>query len=67
MEKLLLTPSEAADLLGVGRSKVYRLLATGELPGIRVGHAVRVPLEDLRRWVRDRSGAEGCESGQHVG
>lgn len=55
MEKLLLKPTEAADLIGVGRSKVYALLADGTLPSVRVGGSVRVPTEALRRWVTERS------------
>lgn len=55
MDKLLLRPTEAAELLGVGRSKIYALLASGEVPGVRVGHSVRVPLEALRRWVANRA------------
>jgi hypothetical protein len=31
MDKLLLTPTEAASALGIGRSKVYELLQTGQL------------------------------------
>ena len=55
MERLLLRPSEAAELLGIGRSKVYALLAARELPAVRVGHSLRVPLEALQRWVASRT------------
>ncbi len=55
MDKLLLKPAEAAEALGVGRSKIYALLAAGELPVVRVGHSVRVPHEALRRWVMERA------------
>ena len=51
MEKLLLRPAEAAEVLGVGRSKLYALLARGALPSVRVGHSVRVPADALRKWV----------------
>lgn len=61
VEKLLLRPGEAAEMLGVGRSKVYALLAAGELPGVRVGHSVRVPLEELRKWVDEHSRGAGGE------
>jgi len=55
MEKLLLRPTEAAEVLGLGRSKVYELLAAGTLPAIRVGGPIRVPAEALRRWVSERA------------
>lgn len=57
MEKLLLRPLEAAQAIGIGRSKVYELLASGELPSIRIGGSVRVPLDALRAWI-DRQLAE---------
>ena len=37
MDRLLLRPAEAAEAIGIGRSKVYELLASGDLPSIRVG------------------------------
>jgi len=55
MERLLLRPSEAAQVIGVSRSKVYELLSEGVLPAIRLGRVVRVPLEALRRWVAERT------------
>ena len=39
MTKLLLTPAEAAEQLGVGRSTLYELLASGELESICIGRA----------------------------
>jgi len=51
MERLLLRPVEAAEMIGIGRSKVYELLASGELPSIRVGASVRVPVDALREWI----------------
>lgn len=51
MDKLLLRPLEVAEALGIGRSKVYELLAAGALPVIRVGRSVRVPAIAVSRWV----------------
>jgi excisionase family DNA binding protein len=51
MERLLLRPVEAAEMIGVGRSKVYELLASGHLPSIRIGGSVRVPVDALRAWI----------------
>jgi excisionase family DNA binding protein len=53
-QKLLVRPSEAAELLGIGRSKVYQLLADGTLPSVRIGKSVRVPVEKLRGWVESQ-------------
>jgi excisionase family DNA binding protein len=51
MDKLLLTPTEAAALLGIGRSKVYELLKTGQLPSVRIGTCRRVPAEAVQKFV----------------
>lgn len=55
MEKLLLRPAEAAEVLGIGRSKLYELISTGALPSIRVGHSRRIPIESLRRWIAEQA------------
>jgi len=56
MERLLLRPVEAAEAIGIGRSKVYELLASGELPSIRIGGSVRVPVDALRAWIARQLG-----------
>ena len=40
---LLLHATEVAKLLGLGRSKVYEMMAARELPVVKIGTAVRVP------------------------
>jgi excisionase family DNA binding protein len=64
MEKLLLRPIEAADAIGVGRSQIYQLLKSGQLPSVRIGKSVRVPVNSLRDWIeRNRVGdAVDCRS-----
>ena len=62
MDKLLLRPTEAAEAIGIGRSKVYELLASGELPSIRIGCSVRVPVDALRAWIDRQLGTR--ETGQ---
>jgi excisionase family DNA binding protein len=50
--RLLLRPSEAAELLGLGRSKTYELIASGAIPSVRLGpRCVRVPAELLEKWL----------------
>lgn len=61
MERLLLRPAEAAELLGLGRSTVYELLSAGSLPAIRVGSSVRIPAAALRQWVEQRLRASESE------
>ncbi len=53
-QKLLLTISEAAYRLGMGRSFVYELVMRGEIPSIRLGRARRIPLASLEQFVASR-------------
>ena len=59
--KLLLTPEETADALGIGRSKVYELLRTGALESVKVGRCRRIPVAAAEAYVaRLRSGDEAA-------
>ena len=51
VDRLLLRPSEAAETLGIGRSKTYELISSGAIPSIRIGGSVRVPVDALCAWV----------------
>jgi excisionase family DNA binding protein len=51
MEKLLLTPEDAADLLSIGRSKLYELLGDGRLTSVRIDGSRRVPMSALIEFV----------------
>jgi excisionase family DNA binding protein len=62
-ERLLLRPAECADAIGVSRSKTYDLIATGEIPSIRVGGSVRVPVAELREWIGRRLADEVAARG----
>ena len=39
---ILVTPEEAAKALRLGRSKVYELMASGELESVRIGRSRRI-------------------------
>ena len=52
LPKLLLTPEEAAHVLGIGRTKLYQLLADGQLPSVRIGGSRRVSADALTRFVQ---------------
>ena len=43
----LLTVVEAAEHLRVSRSKLYELLAAGELPSVRIGRTRRIAMSAL--------------------
>lgn len=52
--RLAYSPEEAAYRLGIGRSTLFGLLASGDLDSIRVGRRRLVPDEALRRFIADR-------------
>ena len=50
----LLKPAEVAAALSVSKSRVYSMLASGQLPVVRIGRSVRCPSQDLGAWIRSR-------------
>ncbi len=51
MDKLTYTVTEAAALLGIGRSAAYEAARSGQLPTIRIGKRVLVPVAALERLL----------------
>jgi excisionase family DNA binding protein len=51
MTKLLLTVPEAAEALGISRSKLYQLLSAGAIRSIRIDGSRRVPVEALTAYI----------------
>ena len=48
---LLLTVAQAAQRLGVGRSLLYELMATGELQSIHVRRLRRIPADEITAYI----------------
>lgn len=49
---LLYRPAEVAVMLGVSRSRAYEMIASGEIPSVRVGGtSPRVPRESLDNYL----------------
>ena len=48
---LLLNADQVAKVIGMGRTKVYEMMAAEELPIVRIGTAVRVPKQKLLLWI----------------
>ena len=51
---LLVRISDAARVLGIGRTTFYKLIEDGEITVAHIGRPVRVPLAELHAFV-DRS------------
>jgi excisionase family DNA binding protein len=54
-EPWLLDSRDVARLLGIGRTKTYQMMATGQLPVVRIGRCARVPRSALQSWIGDRT------------
>ena len=61
-QPMLLRAEDVSKLLSLGRSTVFQLLASGELPVVRIGRAVRVRRADLEPWIE----AQTTRSGQSL-
>ncbi|HET6810646.1 MAG TPA: helix-turn-helix domain-containing protein [Acidimicrobiales bacterium] len=48
---LLLPIPEVAAALGLGRTKVYELIATGQLEAVHIGRSCRVPADSVETFV----------------
>lgn len=51
MDKLLLRVEEVAELLDVGRTRVYDLIRSGELQSVKIGGSRRIPPAALQRYL----------------
>jgi excisionase family DNA binding protein len=47
----LLTPTEAARRLSLGRTRLYQLIGSGEIASVRVGKLRRIPAKAVRAYV----------------
>jgi excisionase family DNA binding protein len=54
-EVQLLTPTEAAKLLRVSRSKVYTLISLGVLPVTKITGSLRIPAGALDAFVQQNT------------
>jgi len=50
--EVLLTPDEAADVLKIGRSKLYELMARGLINSVKLGRCRRFRRSDLDLFIR---------------
>jgi excisionase family DNA binding protein len=60
---MLLTVSEAAQRLAIGRSLLYELLAEGQVESIHIGRLRRIPTDALADYIdRQRPNRAGIAS-----
>ncbi|KAF5071993.1 Helix-turn-helix domain protein [anaerobic digester metagenome] len=59
MEKLAISVSELAKLLGIGVPHAYDLVHRADFPAIKVGRRTIIPIAKLEEWL-----AEEAEKGK---
>ena len=53
-ESLLLRIPDAASVLGIGRTTLYKLIDDGDIRVVHIGRAVRVSFAELEAFVAGR-------------
>ena len=59
LDALVIDVVEAARRLGIGRSAAYQAIHAGQIPSVRIGRLIRVPLVALQRML-DQAGSEAA-------
>ena len=63
MDRKTYTIEEAAKALGIGRSSAYQAAKTGEIPTVRIGRRLLVPVVAIDRLL-DNTGRSDQPSGK---
>lgn len=58
MEALTITIARACEVTGLGRTKIYQLLATNELLRVKVGRRTLVKIDSVRALIDANSRSE---------
>jgi excisionase family DNA binding protein len=61
---LLMRVPEAAHVLGIGRDRLYAMVAAGEIPSILIGRQRRIPRAALLAWVDQNIDGRRTEPGR---
>jgi excisionase family DNA binding protein len=51
VERLFLTAEEVAEVLHIGRTRVYALMAAREITSVKIGSLRRVPVDAVRAYA----------------
>lgn len=55
-ERLTVSVEEAAEMLGVSRGSAYNLVRVGDIPSVRLGRRIVVPVRRLRALIDGDAG-----------
>jgi excisionase family DNA binding protein len=63
LEPITVAPDGLRQLLGISRGKSYELIRTGQIPHVRLGKSIRIPVALLTEWLNERAAASGKGNG----
>ncbi|RPF72462.1 helix-turn-helix domain-containing protein [Aurantiacibacter spongiae] len=58
VEPICVRVNDAARMIGIGRTKLYELIASGEIETLKIGRATRVTTASLHAFARRYSQSE---------
>ena len=53
MDKKLLTITEVQEMLSVGRTRVFALIASGQLRSVLIGSSRRIPTDAVEEFIQE--------------
>jgi len=53
MDKKLLTTAEVQEMLSVGRTRVFALIASGQLRSVLIGSSRRIPTDAVEEFIQE--------------
>ena len=54
-KKQALSITEAAEMLGVSRPTLYKMIKEGKIPALRLRRRIVIPIDEFNEWVRIES------------
>ena len=64
--RILYSVQEAAELLGVGRTFMFYLVATGEIESLKIGKLRKIPRDAIETYVDKLRSAEAAIRSSHA-
>lgn len=61
--RLAVSPAEAARMAGIGRTRLYESLSSGDLPSFKIGSRRLIRIRDLDAWLSSFEVRESANAG----
>ncbi len=63
MERIAVSVTEAAEMLGIGTKAAYNLSRRQDFPAFKVNGRTLVSVEGLRLWAKEQAGGSATAAG----